>query len=663
MPIRFSNVEVIELPIIAGPNHPSQRFLAVDLDDEKDRASADDDPALDSACITLGWKPKSRTRIDFETFEQGKGSPTSRAKNGKLQRLSRAVKKRILRQNGVATSDIESEDERISRRKQKKKNDNKKKSKMRIPGTKAVMKTFRSSQDRFSAQPLGDSNLAIPRRSSDGLTSEITDSMPKLPQRCPISPTPTKEEEMIPESLFPKDQKLDEGPLRGDPAKPLTARPNAACNILHFTPISPNISAPQNLKPEHSSPEQPKPKTKRTVKRKIKGAMVTLAKQPAILAKQPVRLAKSTRKRFMKKNNTPSLEQVQQSNETPLQHHVLPTLPPLYVPGESSEDDDDLLIVADESSNCKEILYKPKSKRELLKKHNREGADDEPTPPSTENPKQRTRRSSMEHVATAISILSKQPVKLAKSTRRRLKKRRKAREAKLEAMHESQRSMHCDGSVSSDGSLECYAAYSTRFLPTLDDIFAASNQILEDVDPLVEAGDFPLTVDGTRDRFAAIFSPTAVVVSDKKSRRSSLGYVANAIGSMAYQPVRVPVKFAKKTHKRLRKKRKHKKEVKTQDLVGDSELLNGESTSTETCHELFSLEDKIEFVDGGPLGSSRNSTLEEDPWGNDGNQALPQTTVAISSLTRRTYPSIAYVVPFSGQVTPIVSTTAQVAIQ
>lgn len=71
MPIRFSGVEVIEFPIIAGPNHPSQRYLAVDWKEDLARSVEDEDDAVfDSACITLGWEAQSRTHIDFETFER-----------------------------------------------------------------------------------------------------------------------------------------------------------------------------------------------------------------------------------------------------------------------------------------------------------------------------------------------------------------------------------------------------------------------------------------------------------------------------------------------------------------------------------------------------------------------------------------------------------------
>jgi hypothetical protein len=662
MPIQFSNVELIELPIIAGANHPSQRFLTVDFSDDD---GVPEDPALDSACITLGWKAQSRTNIDFETFEKSRRTPTKKGKKGKLQRLSRAVKKRILRQNGVATSDIESEDERTYRKNQTKK----KKKRIRIPGTKAVMKTFRSSQDRFSAQPRSDSSLGVPQRSRDDPIPKVPDSMPKVPQRCPISPMPTKKEFIVDLSPAPETMAEEVGLLRTGPRSPNVWRPNTPSTCLGSSPQSLTRLEPKSPEATLLSMEATKTKKKRTVKRKIKGAMVTLAKQPVKLAKQPVKLAKSTRKRFIKKVPAPILGDDEASNQ---QHdkpgrEVLPSLPPLYVPGESSEDEDDLLQDVNDHDDLQEINFTPDvvSSKKMKAKRKDEQADEEPAPPSPVSPKRKSRRSSMEQVTSAISTLSKQPVKLAKqpvklakSTRKRLKKRRKAREAKLQAIQQSQRSLHPDASCSSDGSLDCHTAHSTRFLPSLDDIFLRDGHV---IDPLEDDDDdFPVDVDKAHDRFAAVPPPLALshtTKSEKKSHRSSLGYVANAIGAIAYQPVRVPVKLAKKTHKRLKRrksKKKQKKEEERNEAAVSSDIDRKRSINTETSCEVIASDDEIEFVDENPLVNSWNFVLAEDALEIDGDECQHSTSISpvpVAPLTRRANPNTAYMVSFTGEVT------------
>ena len=70
---------MIELPIIAGPNHPSNNH------DRRGRYER-----KDSACITLDWEAQRRTNMRLDTYER-----TRRRKRSRLQHLSRAIRKKM----------------------------------------------------------------------------------------------------------------------------------------------------------------------------------------------------------------------------------------------------------------------------------------------------------------------------------------------------------------------------------------------------------------------------------------------------------------------------------------------------------------------------------------------------------------------------------------
>lgn len=99
-------MEIIELPIVAGENHPSQRGFhlrkhnrATKRADSSDfDETADDDAgsrmgcAIDSAAITLDWEAQARTKMDLDTYEEKQ----KKLRMGKkLKRMSRAVRKRM----------------------------------------------------------------------------------------------------------------------------------------------------------------------------------------------------------------------------------------------------------------------------------------------------------------------------------------------------------------------------------------------------------------------------------------------------------------------------------------------------------------------------------------------------------------------------------------
>lgn len=134
----------------------------------------------------------------------------------------------------------------------------------------------------------------------------------------------------------------------------------------------------------------------------------------------------------------------------------------------------------------------------------------------------------MEHVASAITTLSRQPVKLAKqpaklakANRKRLKKKRKKREAKLAEIHASQRSLRCDDSVSFGASVDCYALQSTRFFPTVDDIFVISQNMdpLEDDD---DDDDNPVAEDEIVDWAVALPPPQSTALQGTASGKNTI---------------------------------------------------------------------------------------------------------------------------------------------
>jgi hypothetical protein len=91
--VGFKEVEVIELPIVAGHNHPSHHFeVSGKGRDEGSDYDETDCEQFDSAAITLDWQAQTRTKINVDEFEEKK----KRMRMGKkLQRMSRAVRKRM----------------------------------------------------------------------------------------------------------------------------------------------------------------------------------------------------------------------------------------------------------------------------------------------------------------------------------------------------------------------------------------------------------------------------------------------------------------------------------------------------------------------------------------------------------------------------------------
>ncbi len=86
--VQFKEVEVIELPFVAGENHPSN-FLKGSENHFSNAENTFPEEKRDSAAIALAWEAQTRTKVDIETFEQEK----AKKKKGRLKRLSRAVRK------------------------------------------------------------------------------------------------------------------------------------------------------------------------------------------------------------------------------------------------------------------------------------------------------------------------------------------------------------------------------------------------------------------------------------------------------------------------------------------------------------------------------------------------------------------------------------------
>jgi hypothetical protein len=87
--VQFKEVEVIELPFVAGENHPSNFLEGSENHSSNAENTSFPEEKRDSAAIALAWEAQTRTKVDIETFEQEK----AKKKKGKLKRLSRAVRK------------------------------------------------------------------------------------------------------------------------------------------------------------------------------------------------------------------------------------------------------------------------------------------------------------------------------------------------------------------------------------------------------------------------------------------------------------------------------------------------------------------------------------------------------------------------------------------
>jgi hypothetical protein len=141
------------------------------------------------------------------------------------------------------------------------------------------------------------------------------------------------------------------------------------------------------------------------------------------------------------------------------------------------------------------------------------------------------------------------------------------------------------------------------------------------------------TASPSEDEADGFIDPYPRIENENHSHLENIGHMANAIGSLAYQPVRLPVKLAKSTHKRLKKNRRKtssvrklsheavQKDGKEPDSLPHSPAGNlkdrYQSTKTMETHFDFwsSDEDEMDLKTGSSVDRSYDSDteLEDDP--------------------------------------------------
>ena len=99
MVLQFGDVEVIELPVVAGENHPFWRLSKRKRKSREKHDRQEHLPVEDSSSISMDWKAQNRTIVDFETYEASRQERKLMEKDGKslriMRRLTRAVRKRM----------------------------------------------------------------------------------------------------------------------------------------------------------------------------------------------------------------------------------------------------------------------------------------------------------------------------------------------------------------------------------------------------------------------------------------------------------------------------------------------------------------------------------------------------------------------------------------
>jgi hypothetical protein len=345
----------------------------------------------------------------------------------------------------------------------------------------------------------------------------------------------------------------------------------------------------------------------------MKDAVVYVAKKPVKYAKKPVKLAKKQIKKVLNSNSGGLSKAKNQEDGSDHPSHPpmlanrlsfdqeearakLPCLPPVYVPGEASDDDKEeigLLDIGDKNP-VNEIVFVPDLKVALRARD--EDNEDDPAKDEfdeediDENYTTWPERSSQGKSSRGILVRSKSAI-----------------------MDENARKMDRWSSMNFP------RPPSTRYLPTMSDIFDLENE--------------SRTASPSEDEADGFIDPYPRIENENHSHLENIGHMANAIGSLAYQPVRLPVKLAKSTHKRLKKNRRKtssvrklsheavQKDGKEPDSLPHSPAGNlkdrYQSTKTMEMHFDFwsSDEDEMDLKTGSSVDRSYDSDteLEDDP--------------------------------------------------
>ena len=206
--VKFTEVEVIELPIIAGADHPTNcREVGGETWGNKRRAGGD------TASVTVGWKAQKRTIMELDTFEKVKnlnsdsnGSSDDkkdrrRQRRRGVKRLSRALRKHLLgrqqkeddiTRTASASSSSEEGSPRYTLQKRRRKKQ-KKEGKMQKRSTPVAklnhppLSPFRDKKTILTSEPPVTPIQRIMIR--DDTPHEVGDHTPNVPTHL-VSPSP-----------------------------------------------------------------------------------------------------------------------------------------------------------------------------------------------------------------------------------------------------------------------------------------------------------------------------------------------------------------------------------------------------------------------------------------------------------------------------------------
>jgi hypothetical protein len=515
-----------------------------------------------------------------------------------------------LRNIGVETSDIESEDERRSQKRVKRKKT-----------TKTAKKKKPKKKKKFKVNPFASSNSVpaspLHAQPQDRFASGSNELKLNRPHHSP--PTTTKMS-----CYRGGDNALGLPPQRGYSPTPMR-------HSLGFTsdsePESPQCARARHLKKSLLRPGNPRnlgdetggSPSQKQYRRRLSSAVGALAKQPVKLAKQPVRLAKYTTKKVRK-----GVDRVRRSGRDSSDDELdfgFPG-PPVYRPSTLSSDDEDIIPgltteVDFNDSFCNNPLPAvPRRHRDSYRQDNRYSCDRERTtsstiPTSPPTGSKRGRRTSLSHVTNAIGVLAmqpvrlaKQPVRLAKYTTKKVRKRVvRARNNKssddddedsLDGVHPSLSTFppplppappvyglqYYSEDDDHDNDISLAAGPSTT-LPSRE---TSDQQILG-----MESGDDEIENSDLEEFQTSI----QTALRERTQRRSSLQHMTSAIGTVAKQPYKLakytakqPIKLAKYTGKNIRKRMNKKKKQDDDSIVSDpGELVTSEDDTSLDLHD------------------------------------------------------------------------------
>ncbi len=542
-----------------------------------------------------------------------------------------------LRNIGVETSDIESEDERESAKQSKKKKSRKKKTK-KAASIKNSRRSFRINpfssssdtahrpptqpQDRFSSgsheyeldcrdgapklPKRGDSALGIPpRRSSIDHLSESDD-------QSGHSPAPVRQSIGLKRSLRDASPKAPESPNCSFPfsnrSLPRDSSFKKIANQEMDAQISPSQIGHRKKKINH-----------------VTTAFGVLAMQPVKLARQPVKLAKYTTKKVrdgvdrVRKSGRESSEDDELDLEP--NYDRPPLSPGVYHPSEyknkcgvstraSCEDSfSGRMDISSRSDNFDE-----EGRTHFFAYGNASTTMDAVVPRSPDTQDAGARyRSGLMHVTNAIGVLARQPIKLAKQPVRLAKYTTNRVRKRVDRTRNQKCSDDDDDEDSLDGIDP--ASPSILSLPPPPFSFDSSFSIQESDDDrgcsMTKKSDFVSISSSSPNAVGVVMemasgdeeidnldhSDTSVIQQERSRRRSSLQHMTNAIGSVAKQPYKLakytakqPIKLAVYTGNSIRKRIKRKYD-------GDSMISDAEKQIVSEDESILDYDDSLAVLD------------------------------------------------------------------